>query len=274
MECKVRDITIHYEEFGTGHPILFLHGSPLDHRHMLDSFEPLFSTRAGWLRIYPDLPGMGKTRAAEWIVNQDQILEIMLEFMETVAPGERFTVAGTSYGTYLARGMVHQSGARLDGLMVNVPVVETDYAKMKLPEHKVIRENTEFLAALGPDEQDLLGILTVQSMEILQDHRNYYLPAGAIADHEFLQRLNQNFPFSFDINSLSQPFPAPTLILTGRFDHWVGYREAFTLLDNYPRGTYAVLDCAGHALSGEQKALFRALTSEWLDRVEEYIARI
>ena len=42
------------------------------------------------------------------------------------------------------------------------------------------------------------------------------------------------------------------------------------LLDECPRGTLAVLDRAGHGVSIEQQTLFRALASEWLDRVEEY----
>jgi pimeloyl-ACP methyl ester carboxylesterase len=60
------------------------------------------------------------------------------------------------------------------------------------------------------------------------------------------------------------------LFLTGRFDHWCGYRDAYQILDNYPRATFAVLDRAGHGLTIEQNILFRALVSEWLDRVEEY----
>jgi pimeloyl-ACP methyl ester carboxylesterase len=56
----------------------------------------------------------------------------------------------------------------------------------------------------------------------------------------------------------------------GRQDHVCGYREAYQLLDNYPRASFAILDGAGHVLPFEQKTLFRALVSEWLDRVEEY----
>jgi len=273
MECRVKDVTIYYEEFGIGHPLLLLHGWPGDHRHMWNDFEPLFSERKGWRRIYPDLPGMGKTRAADWITNQDHMLEIILGFMDAIAPGEYFAIAGVSYGGYLARGIVHNLGSQLNGMMIAVPVVELDPEKRQLPEHQVIHEDAAFLAALTPEEQDVSEVITAQSMETLQVLRECWIPAFAIADHEFLEQLRKNYTFSFDIDSLSQPFPAPALILTGRFDHWCGYREAYKLLDNYPRATFAVLDRAGHALSLEQKSLFKALTSEWLDRVEEYISR-
>ena len=59
-------------------------------------------------------------------------------------------------------------------------------------------------------------------------------------------------------------------MLCGRQDSACGFHGAAHLLDDCPRGTLAVLDRAGHALAGEQKTLFRALVSEWLDRVEEY----
>jgi len=237
---------------------------------MEEIFEPLFTKREGWWRIYPDLPGFGQTRAADWITCQDDMLVIVLEFMDSIAPRENFVVAGVSYGGYLARGIIHNRSSQIDGMAIVVPVVELDSKKQNLPEHRIIKEDAEYAAALRPDEAIHTELLTVQSMEILQSLRDKYASAVAIADHEFLKRLENKFPFSFEVDSLPQPFPAPALILTGRFDHWCGYREAYKILDNYPRATYAVLDKTGHALALEEKVLFQALANDWLDRVEEY----
>jgi pimeloyl-ACP methyl ester carboxylesterase len=270
MECQVKDVTIHYEEVGFGRPLFALHGWPLDHRHMLNDLEPIFTERKGWRRIYLDFPGMGQTKATDSISTQDDVLNIILGFIDAVAPSESFVVAGTSYGGYIARGVLHHRLSQVVGLMLNVPVVETDPQRRKLPIHRVIHKDADFLAALHPDEQDLSELVVTQNIELLQDFRNFYSPAGVIADHEFLNRLDTHYSFSFGVDSLAQPFPAPTLITTGRFDHWCGYKEAYKLLDNYPRATFAVLDGAGHVLAAEQKTLFRALVSEWLDHVEEY----
>lgn len=271
MECRVRDLTVHYEEVGTGRLLLGLHGAPLDHRHIYADLEPIFSRREGWRRVYPDLPGMGKTRTAAWMTHQDHVLDVMSDFVNAIAPEEQFAVAGTSYGGYLARGMVYRHGARVIGLMMNVPVVETDPKKRNLPPRQVLRQDPEFLAALTPAERESIDVIVVQSMELLEIHRAVIAPAVSIADHGFLNRLYENFTFSFDINSLPIPFPAPTLILAGRQDIWCGYREAWQILDDYPRATFAVLDRAGHVLAIEQKTLFRSLVSEWLNRVEDYI---
>jgi len=273
MECKVRDVTFYYEDIGAGRPLLLLHGLPLDHRHIANDMEPLFANRSGWRRLYPDLPGMGKTKATERLTNQDQILELVVDFINTVAPGERFVVGGTSYGGYLTRGLVYRLGAQMDGLLLNVPLIETDDAKSRLPQPRVVHEDSAFLAALAPDEQEMPGFIVMQSMDLLAEFRQVINPAVAIADEAFLNRLRQHYAFSFDIDALTTPFPAPTLFLAGRHDNWCGYREAYRLLDNYPRASFAVLDSAGHALAVEQKTLFRALVNEWLDRVEEYAGR-
>ncbi|HHY55558.1 MAG TPA: alpha/beta hydrolase [Chloroflexi bacterium] len=271
MECQVRDSTVFFEEVGVGRPLLFLHGRPLDHRHIASDMEPLFTNRCGWRRLYPDLPGMGKTPAANWITDQDQMLELVIGFMNNVAPGERFVVGGTSYGGYLARGLIYRLGDQIDGLLLIVPVVEVDAAKRQLPLPRVVHEDSAFLAALTPDEQDMRVFIVRQSMDLLAEFRKVFSPAGAIADQTFLQRLRQHDAFSFDVDILPTPFPAPALFLTGRHDNWCGYREAYRLLDNYPRASFVVLDSAGHALAVEQRTLFRALVNEWLDRVEEYV---
>jgi pimeloyl-ACP methyl ester carboxylesterase len=80
----------------------------------------------------------------------------------------------------------------------------------------------------------------------------------------------EQFTFSFDLDNPASVFEKPTLILTGRQDTHVGYRDALTIIEHYPRATLAILERAGHALGVEQESLFRVLINEWLDRVEEY----
>ncbi|KAK5055226.1 hypothetical protein LTR84_012976 [Exophiala bonariae] len=72
----------------------------------------------------------------------------------------------------------------------------------------------------------------------------------------------------------SSSFPVPTLIVTGRQDTDVGYRDACRILSFYERATFVTLDHAGHDLPvGEgQTRVFRALVVEWLRRVQDYVA--
>lgn len=75
---------------------------------------------------------------------------------------------------------------------------------------------------------------------------------------------------SFDCDKLSEKFCKPTLFLVGRQDSCVGYKDAWNILDNYPRATFAVLDKAGHNLQIEQGEVMSSLVDEWLERVSEF----
>ena len=99
MECRLKDISVYYEAYGEGRPLIALHGWSLDHHHMVSALEPLFEHRQGWKRVYPDLPGHGRTIGEDWITNQDQMLDVVMEFIENVVHGERFVLAGAGPGS-------------------------------------------------------------------------------------------------------------------------------------------------------------------------------
>ena len=87
MECQLDDVSIYYEIHGEGRPLLMLHGYWPDHHNMTGCMEPLFMKHDGWQRIYLDLPGMGKTKGPEWLINSDQMLDVVLKFVDAVLPG-------------------------------------------------------------------------------------------------------------------------------------------------------------------------------------------
>ena len=82
MKCVVKEIPVNYEISGTGRPILVLHSTPMDHRGMKGALEPIFASRKGWRRIYLDLPGHGKTPGPEWIENNEQMLDVIVDFVD------------------------------------------------------------------------------------------------------------------------------------------------------------------------------------------------
>ena len=87
---------VHYEVVGEDRPVLVLHGGYLDHRHMVDALEPIFEHRQGWKRVYIDIPGHGQSKADVSIDTHEQVLDIILDFMDGFAPGERFAMVGES----------------------------------------------------------------------------------------------------------------------------------------------------------------------------------
>jgi len=274
MECDLKDITVHYESIGEGRPLVALHGWGMDHRYMVSDMEPLFKQRDGWKRLYPDLPGHGMTPGKDWIANRDQELDVVLDFIDAVIPGESLVLAGSSAGAYMARGVVHRRPAAIDGLLLTVPMIHDRVAERQIPPHVTLVADPAIVSELTPDEADgLFPYIVVQDRRVL-DYYRANVPSAETGDEAYMERIQDGpgtYTFSFDVDALLEPCPAPTLIVTGRQDSVIGYRDAWGILENYPRGTFAVLDRAGHFMGVEQADLFHALAGEWLDRVEEYV---
>jgi len=271
MKHKINDCEVYYEVIGEGKPMVILHGSTLDSRSMTGCMEPIFENRKGWKRIYIDFPGHGQTQGRDWIKGSDDVLKIVLDLIDHIIPDTHFVLVGLSYGGYIARGIAYHRFEQVDGILLIVPRIVSHPSKRTLPARSIIVRDEKFLAEL--DTQVRQGFEEVAVVQT-QSHWNRYskeiIPGVNIADNQFLERLQPTVDeFPFDVDKLPVKFEKPTLILVGRQDHLVGYQDAWTILENYPRATFAVLDRAGHALQIEQNILFNALVNEWLDRVEE-----
>lgn len=270
VECRMSGISVHYETAGTGRPVLMIHGYTVDHRLMSGCMEPVFKSRDGYRRIYVDLPGMGQTRGEKWITNSDRMLDVLLQFIERTIPDQNFLLAGESYGGYMARGLVHRMADRVDGLLLLCPAIIMDLARRDIPPHVVLERDDELMSQLAPsDAGEFSSVHVVQNAEIWRRFRDEILCGLKAANYDFLTGLRERgYGFSFDVDTPDHRFDKPTLMLLGRQDSSVGYKDAWSILENYPRATFAVLDKAGHNLQIEQPELFESLVGEWLGRVE------
>lgn len=271
MECVINGLVVHHECIGEGIPILMIPGYQVDHRIMAACMEPVFQQTPGFRRVYIDLPGMGRTKRADWIANADAMLEFILDFIEAVMPGERLLVAGESYGGYLARGLHNRLGARVAGLLLICPVIRPAFEDRTLPGRVALKTDASLLARLSPEEaESVTESLVVQTEPVWRRFRDEVLAGITVADQAYLKAYRENgYAFSFDVDALDNHCPCPTLFIMGRQDSVVGYRDAWPILENFPRATFAVLDRAGHSLQIEQAELFHALVREWLERSTE-----
>ena len=268
LECKLENHTIKYLSFGEGHPIIILHGAgPNDHHYMQSDLEPLFKERMGWWRIYVDLPGHGQTLWPEWTTSSDQILDLLCDFIDQVIPGRNFTLAGLSWGGELSLGIVSRRAQRVEGLCLSVPAVNVERSERKIPEGTILVKNPDFVAGLQEDEMWITEVITIQDPSFLERLRQEIFSVSRANQKNGTNQEVREQQFSYDAKKFI--LDKPTLILTGRQDSVVGYQNAWDLIENFPRATFAVLDRASHFLSIEQNALMKALIDEWLDRVEE-----
>ena len=268
MVCSVRDIPVHYKEYGEGKPILFIHGSHVDHRIMVDPFEPIFNEIQGYRRIYLDLPGTGKAPSADWIKNCDNILEIIIDFINAVIGAENFLLAGSSYGGYISLGLTCKMGDRIDGVLLLCPQIDPREDEV-LPNKKILYKSVEMDLETMTSDMDkfYLDMAVIVTPHTFDKWQTIVAPALQIADMESLSNRNEWYSDDFHNTVSNQLFDKPSCILTGRQDNSTGYKLANELVERFTRATFAILDCAGHMLPAEREPLFKNLVIDWIDRV-------
>jgi pimeloyl-ACP methyl ester carboxylesterase len=260
-------VALNFVERGEGVPVLALHGWTPDHRLMLGCLERAFAERPAYRRLYPDLPGMGRTTAPPSIASSDDVLDAVQDFVEDAIGDTPFLLVGESYGGYLARGLARARGRQVLGLALICPIgVAVEHVERRVPGRSVLRPDPELLA--GVDErvgQEFASLAVVQSRAAFDRFREEIMTGVDVADTVAMDRIRQRWTLTDDPEG-GPPFARPALILTGRQDDTVGYLDQFALLPYYPRASFAALDVAGHNLQIEQPELFDALVREWLDR--------
>jgi pimeloyl-ACP methyl ester carboxylesterase len=256
MEIRVGEVVVHYVEHGTGRPVLVLHGASVDHREAEACFEPVFDGVAGLRRIYPDLPGMGRTTAPETLRSADDVLDTLLNFADELTGGTAHLLIGHSAGAYYAQAMAARRPAQVAALALVCPLLP---GLRDVPEHRVVAGSGE----IGDDV--FRSYFVIQTPEMLERYERYVAPAAALVDQAALERIGERWALT---PHHAPAYPGPTVVVAGRLDSTVGYAAATDLVDHYPHASLAVVDGAGHALPHEQPELLRALLTEWLARVE------
>jgi pimeloyl-ACP methyl ester carboxylesterase len=257
MERRINEAVVHYEEHGDGVPLVALHGAGVDHRDVQAAIETVIP-REGYRRIYPDLPGMGRS-TTHGLTGNDDVVALLCEFIGEVSD-DPVMLLGHSYGGYLARGVAAQRPDLVRGLALLCTVGEGTGA---VPDHEVVVQDPDAYDELDPSLRagfdEYFVVRTAVSARRYCDH---VAPGVALVDQDALGRVFARW--TVDVGS--QPFQAPTLIAAGRRDSVAGYAGPAALLEHYPRATVAVIENAGHALMHERPDLFGALLGDWLQR--------
>ncbi|MFE5673074.1 alpha/beta fold hydrolase [Agromyces sp. NPDC056523] len=255
-------------EHGSGVPLVALHGFPVDHRVMSGCLEPIFEADEPIRRIYPDLPGLGAS-PGDGVSSTRDVLERIDAFIDETVGAEPFLLVGESYGGYLSRALVQRRGDQVLGLALICPSVVADAAARMLPAQAVRRPDAGLIARLDPVEAaEFTDIAVVESQAALDRFRTDVAPGLAAGDPDAIARIRADYALDEPIEG-GPRFMAPTLIVAGRQDSVVGYRDQWRLIEHYPTATFVVLDVAGHNLQFERPDLFASLVRDWLDRVAD-----
>ncbi|HEY7048380.1 MAG TPA: alpha/beta hydrolase [Jatrophihabitantaceae bacterium] len=249
--------------FGEGRPIVLLPWFGLDGAVTAMAFEPAFADRAGWRRIYLDLPGTGDSPPVA--ANSDAVLDALAETVHELVGGAPCLLAGCSYGGYLAAGLVRRRSTQIAGLLLVCAGVKIRPAERNLSRLVPSSPQPGWLDGV-PQRwhehfQHAVGAQTAAVARRVVDA----VEGNAPTDDDFLGRLRAK---GYRLSDEGAPyvFPEPTMLVAGTQDRVAGYLDLFDALGSYSKGEYHALSDAGHYLPFEQPQRFAALVRDWLSR--------
>lgn len=254
-------------DIGDGTPLVLIHGFGVDHRIMLALEEAV--NFSGYRRIYVDLPrtAQGRNPAAQ---SAHEVLNIVETEIDQYLKGEAFALIGNSFGALLARYIAH-SNPRVLGLATLAGVFQPDKKLRNVPPKTVLHSDSSVPATAAEDVEDFSEIAVIQTERNFQAFQKYVLPGLRTADEKILEAISQRYSIEPTPEAIAAgDYEAPALHIFGRQDHVVGYNDGLHWMEHYKRGTFVVLNEAGHNVHVEQPTLTGALIEDWLKRIDEY----
>lgn len=222
-----------------------------------------------WRLVFLDLPWAEAASGTSTAASAGDVADEVLAEIDGHLGDEPFAVIGNSFGGMIARHVAHERRDRVLGLATLAGVVEPTHADRVVPERTVVHSELSVLEAAGAAREAFEEVSVIQDAAALTAFERYVLPGLRGADAAVMDRIADDYALpGLPEEVHPEPFTAPALHLFGRQDDVVGYEDGLRLREHYPRGTFVVLDAAGHNVHLEQPEVTAALVRDWLARID------
>ncbi len=260
MRTKVRDIYMEYEDHGSGMPLLFIHGYPLN-RSLWDLQVNELADAARVLA--PDLRGHGGSDPAPGPYSMDLHAQDCRDFLDTLHVTQPVVLCGLSMGGYIALAFYRKYPERAGGLILAATRAGPDSSEGKANRDKgmaLARENgvraiteTMLPKMLSPESYQARPELVERVRRMMESTSL----EGVLGDLAGLRDRPDSTPTLAQIDR-------PALILHGADDQLIPPAEAEAMHAAIKGAQLQIIPDAGHLLNWEQPEAFNHAVREYL----------
>jgi 3-oxoadipate enol-lactonase len=242
LRLSVNGIGMNVVDRGSGLPVLFVHGFPLDHcmwKAQLDALAP------GYRVIAPDLRGFGHSGVTEGTVTMEQFADDLCEVLDELTVDQPVVLCGLSMGGYIAFEFLRKYGRRVCGLVLCDTKAAADTPEAAENRHKMAEQVlTEGPSALAASMTERLFSPSTREKhpEMVQKVQETILSTPPVGVAAALRGMAQRS----DMTSLLGEIRLPTLVLVGEDDVITPPDEMRQMAQAIYRSEFVTIPHAGH----------------------------
>jgi len=243
MQCTVNQTSFFVEDRGAGHPLLFVHGFPLDHsmwKAQLDYFE------SGYRVIAPDLRGFGASQGASSLVTMQDFADDLAGLLDEMKIREPVTFCGLSMGGYIAWQFAERHPHRLSRLILcdTKATADPESARLQRLElaDRVEREGPDFF--VDTILKKIFAPATFASQpELIRTYRDSVIRQ---INPQAIAGASRGMAERPDFTERVGGITVPTLLLCGSDDTLTPPDQMEQLADMMYRAKFQLIPGAGH----------------------------
>ncbi|MGW1378155.1 alpha/beta fold hydrolase [Streptomyces sp. NPDC002446] len=258
--AQFAEITIGYEDEGSGEPLVLLHGHPFDRSMWRPQIEHF--SRAGWRVIAPDLRGYGESSVVPGTTPLETFVRDTVALLDRLGVG-RFVVGGLSMGGQIVMEFWRLFPDRIRGMLLadTFAAAETDEGKAarRAMAERLLREGMA-----GYAHEVLPKMISPRTIEAQPDVARHVLgmmtgtpPQGAAA----ALRGRAERP---DYTALLSRITVPVWVAVGAEDTYTPVSDARDICRRTPYAKLTVIERAAHMPNLERAPEFNAALQEFL----------
>ncbi|MGY5125098.1 alpha/beta fold hydrolase [Streptomyces nigrescens] len=258
VEC--REITVGYEDEGSGEPLVLVHGHPFD-RSMWRPQTEHFS-RAGWRVIAPDLRGYGASTVRPGTTPLETFARDLLALLDGLGV-ERFVLGGLSMGGQIVMECYRLFPERIRGLVLadTFAAAETEEGRTARREMaaRLLREGMA-----GYAQEVLAKMVSPYTLTHRPEVAAHVLAMMTAAPPEGAAAALRGRAERPDYTELLSQISVPALVVVGTEDAYTPVSDARDIHARVPDATLAVIEHAAHMPNLERPDEFNAVLAEFL----------
>ncbi len=245
---------------GVGHPLLFVHGFPLDGR-MWDFQRAFFAQK--YQVIVPDLPGFGKSELGESVMPPSAYADVLAELLAGLQIDQLVTLCGLSMGGYIALEFWKRHPSKLSRLILTHTKASADsseaIANRKKVAESALENGSKEMATAMPKKLTSAGTqnnnhsLIERLSKMISDQSGVAIAAASLG-------MAERKDFVLELNQIN----IPTLVIAGSDDALIPAAEMKGMSEAIPSSEFIVINQAGHLSPMEQPEIFNMTLQSFL----------